>query len=269
MLSHRDIRKIRVDAIDFGRRRQTPSETEIDQMVKSIEQEGLLAPIAVQRTGENSYRLLCGATRLSAARRLGWLEVPATVLEGTEVDAASAEIVENLTRRHLDTDQRDELTRAYVALRSTQQQNGLNGSWKELNDNVSHNSFQKPNTHPKVRVEGSKRGRPPTPASQSKKEAASLTGQSLRSVQRATSTKPKGATSVDRDSRRLDNKSRIEHQIREIKRLLSSSVFNDNDRQQLRKQNQPFLNGFIAEFGKLLFTVEAEPEGVGAENDNG
>src|SRR5439155_8822535 len=49
-----------------------------------------------------------------------------------------------------------------------------------------------------------KRGRPPTRDGQSKKEAANLTGQSLRNVQRATTTKAKGASSPGPDERPID-----------------------------------------------------------------
>jgi hypothetical protein len=191
MLSPQDTRAIPVDLIDLGQRRQTPSDAEIDHMVKSIEQDGLLVPIGVQRTGENSYRLVHGATRLSAVKKIGWQEISATILDGTEVDGASAEIVENLTRRHLDKDQRDELTRAYVELRSAQEPSG---SSKELHDNVSHNSSHTPTSHPKTKVEGAKPGRPPTARGQAKKEVANLTGQSVRTAQRAT--KPADAASV-------------------------------------------------------------------------
>jgi len=185
MLNQQETRPISVELIDLGQRRQTPSDIEIDHMAKSIEQDGLLVPIGVQRTGENAYRLVHGATRLSAVKKIGWQEIPATILDGTEVDTASAEIVENLTRRHLDKDQRDELTRAYVELRSAQE---LGSGSKELHDSVSHNSSSAPTSHPKTKVEGAKRGRPPTPGGQAKKDAARLTGRSLRSTQRATTT---------------------------------------------------------------------------------
>lgn len=184
MLKQREMLSIRVDVIDCGHRCQMPSDIEIDQMAKSIEQDGLLMPIGVQQTDENSYRLVHGATRLSAMKKLGRQEVMATILEGTDVDTASAEIVENLTRRHLDKDHREKLAKAYLELRTAQRQDG---SAKELNDDLSHNSSQKPKTHAKAKVEGAKRGRPMTAEGQAKKEIAAKTGQSLRNVQRITS----------------------------------------------------------------------------------
>src|SRR5436190_2150402 len=206
MLIQQETRSIPVHVIDLGNRRQLPSPTEVNQMVSSIKEDGLLAPIGVQRTGENSYHLVHGATRLLAVKELGWLEVPAIIFDGTAEDSASAEIVENLTRRHLDKDQRDELTRAYVALRAEQKQND---PAKEFNDSSSPISCDAPNTHPKTNTEGRKRGRPPTPRGQSKKEVAAATGQSLRNVQRVTSAKPKSGsapskTSADRDTIRLE-----------------------------------------------------------------
>jgi hypothetical protein len=259
MLSQRETRSIPVDVIDFRHRRQMPSDTEINEMVNSIEREGLLLPVGVHSTGENSYRLVHGATRLAAVKKLGWQEIPATILEGTAADTASAEIVENLARRHLDKDQRDELTRAYVE---------LHGSPKELNDNLSRNSSPALNTHPNVKVEGAKRGRPSTPGGQSKKKAAILLGRSLRTIQRATSTKPKGAACADRDARRLKILDQVKRPVADLKDLLSASVLNHGDREQLRKQHQPYLDGFITEFGKLRFTVEPDAEDVGATNDH-
>ena len=196
MLRQRETVSIRLDLIELGHRRQTPSDSEIEHTAKSIEQDGLLVPIGVTCIGDNRYRLVHGATRLSAVKKLGWLEIPATILEGTPGETASAEIVENLTRRHLNKHQCDELTRAYVELRSKERQDGSNGSAEELNDTMSRNSSRTASGHPHRKVAGAKRGRPPTASGQSKKEAAELVGTSVRNVQRATSKKPKQATEL-------------------------------------------------------------------------
>ena len=60
-------------------------------------------------------------------------------------------------------------------------------------------------------------------------------------------------TSADRDTIRLEGRAKIECHMKEIMKLFSSSGFNDSDRQQIRQQNQPCMDGFIAEDGKLRF----------------
>ena len=146
----------------------------------------------------------------------------------------SAEIIENLERRHLNKDELAELTKALVALRTKENQSELQ---KKLNDNLSQNPSQEPKTHAKTKVEGAKRGRPVTAEGQAKKEIAAKTGQSVRNVQRSTSAKVKqasepakrrrGVTSVDSSLREFDRYvSKIIDYVLELKRKLLSSSQN-------------------------------------------
>ena len=187
MIHALETKLIPVSAIEMGLRDRLPTEAEVDQMVSSIEQDGLLTAIGVQTTAD-SYRLLYGATRLLAVQKLDWSELSAVLYEGTEEELASAEIIENLERRHLDKDERAQLTRMLVERRAKAVQSEPR---EELCDKLSCNSSQEPKAHPKTKVEGARRGRPVTAEGNAKKEVAAKTGQSVRNVQRATSTKPK------------------------------------------------------------------------------
>ena len=249
MIHALETKLIPVNNIEVGHRRQHPSEAEVDRMVNSIQQDGLLTAIGVRTSGD-TFSLLYGATRLSAVQKLGWSEVSAVLYEGAEEELASAEIIENLERRHLDKDDLEQLTKEYVELRTNKIQSEPR---KELDDNLSHNSSQGPTTHPKTKVEGAKRGRPVTAEGKAKKEVAAKTGQSLRKVQRITSEKPKTPTPkknpADRDTARLSRMDQIERKICEIRELLSAC--DRDDRNMIRKNNQPYLDGWFDDRGRL------------------
>ena len=249
MIHQIETRLISVSAIEMGHRRRQPSEAEVDQMANSIQQGGLLTAIGVRNTGD-TLSLLYGATRLSAVQKLGWSEVQAVIYEGTTQELASAEIVENLERRHLHKDDLEQLTKEYVELRTKKfQSEPLEG----LDDNLSHNSSQGPTTHAKTKVEGAKRGRPVTAKGKAKKEVAAKTGQSLRKVQRITSEKPKTPTPkknpAGRDTARLSRMDDIGQRVCEISELLSAC--DRDDRNMIRKNNQPYLDGWFDDRGKL------------------
>jgi hypothetical protein len=249
MIRQIDTRSIPVSAIEMGLRDRLPSEAEVDQMVSSIEQDGLLTAIGVQTTADG-YRLLYGATRLLAVQKLDRSEVSAVLYEGTEEELASAEIVENLERRHLDKDERAQLTKMLVERRARAVPSEPR---EELCDKLSCNSSQEPKAHPKTKVEGTTRGRPVTAEGKAKKEVAAKTGQSVRNVQRVTSKKPKASTQkknpADRDTARLSRKDQIERKVREISELLSAC--DRDDRNMIRKNNQPYLEGWFDDRGAL------------------
>ncbi len=246
------IKSIPVADIEIGTRRRQPSEEEIELRAKSINEYGLLEPIGV-RTNGDKFCLVYGATRLMAVKKLGWGEINAAIFEGAMEEFASMEITENLERRHLNKCQRDELTIALVELRISEAQNDPRN---KLNDKVSSNSSQQPASHPKNKVEGSKRGRPITPEGKAKREAAEKTGQSLRTVQRATSEKPAGGrgpknkTSANRDIADLGHMDQIAHYVLEIGKHLAAC--DRNVCEMIRKNHKSYLEGWFGSDGKLL-----------------
>jgi ParB/RepB/Spo0J family partition protein len=248
---------IPLDSIEIGDRYQQPSEAEIKQISESIKQDGLLTPIGVYASN-GKFRLLYGATRLLACKALRWTVIRAVLIEGSPEELASAELIENLKRRHLDKDQRDDLTKELVRLRTRDNQKERQ---KELNDGPSPNSSLGRKTHPKRKVGGS-RGRPATAEGKAKKDVAAQTGQSLRSVQRASSDKkpaPK-RTSSSRDVARMDRHGRIGKLLKQIGETLSDC--SSQDLHMIRKAYKPYLEGWFGHDGKLLVEPPKSPTGT-------
>lgn len=81
--------------------RQRLDESEIEELARSIANQGLLAPVVVRPCGEGRYELVAGERRLRACQRLGWTEIPALVRSLGEKEAAEAALVENLQRADL------------------------------------------------------------------------------------------------------------------------------------------------------------------------
>lgn len=74
----------------------------VSELAESIDARGLLHPVVVQPDGSGGYALIAGWHRLEAIRSLGHADIDATVLEGTDADAAQlSEIDENLIRGEL------------------------------------------------------------------------------------------------------------------------------------------------------------------------
>ncbi|MFM0184092.1 plasmid partitioning protein RepB C-terminal domain-containing protein [Paraburkholderia aspalathi] len=89
------------------------------EIVESIGAVGLKRPITVSRRGDvngvETFDLVCGQGRLEAVRMLGYAEIPAYVVEGSEQDCMVMSLVENVARRNHSA---PELLREIDALRS-------------------------------------------------------------------------------------------------------------------------------------------------------
>jgi hypothetical protein len=77
---------------------------DLSDLMESITRIGLLNPITVT----TDHRLVAGASRLAACKRLGWVEIPAHVVTLDDIEAELAEIDENLIRNELTVLQRGE-----------------------------------------------------------------------------------------------------------------------------------------------------------------
>jgi ParB family chromosome partitioning protein len=76
-------------------------DADLAELADSIREHGLVQPIVVRSRGDR-YQLIAGQRRLAAAKRLGWQQVPARVLDVEDRQMAEIAIVENLQRRDLD-----------------------------------------------------------------------------------------------------------------------------------------------------------------------
>lgn len=76
---------------------------EMEELVSSIDEHGILQPLVVRRITNEKYELIAGERRLRAAKQLGWERVPCVIkveVAGTEKSLVYA-LIENLQREDL------------------------------------------------------------------------------------------------------------------------------------------------------------------------
>jgi ParB family chromosome partitioning protein len=81
--------------------RQVFEEEAMAELVHSISEVGLLQPVVVRPTGEESYELVMGERRWRAARQAGLETIPAIVRQTEDVDMLRDALLENLHRSQL------------------------------------------------------------------------------------------------------------------------------------------------------------------------
>lgn len=74
----------------------------LDELKKSILENGLIQPITVRRNGGNSYELISGERRLRACREIGFKEIPAYIIFAeTKEQMIALALIENIQRENL------------------------------------------------------------------------------------------------------------------------------------------------------------------------
>lgn len=103
-----------ISAIWFDRdTRQRTSLGDLNDLMISISQVGLINPVVVTRDGQ----LIAGERRLTACKELGWTSIPITYLEDlTPVQLEQVELDENIKRLDLDWRDRVRAVERYVQL---------------------------------------------------------------------------------------------------------------------------------------------------------
>lgn len=91
---------IRLGDVRVGDRLRKVDGDWIDAIAVSMEKIGQQQPILVARQGEH-FKLVAGAHRLAAAKKLKWEKISALVVDGTSLELRLHEIDENLLRREL------------------------------------------------------------------------------------------------------------------------------------------------------------------------
>ncbi|MGB9761219.1 MAG: ParB/RepB/Spo0J family partition protein [Caldimicrobium thiodismutans] len=71
------------------------------ELLKSIEEKGVLQPIIVRKISEGLYECIAGERRLRAAKKLGLKTIPAIVKDLSDEEALLVSIMENLQRKDL------------------------------------------------------------------------------------------------------------------------------------------------------------------------
>jgi ParB family chromosome partitioning protein len=77
-------------------------EEALNELVQSVEEHGIIQPITVRRTVDNSYQLITGERRLRAAQKAGLKRIPAYVREAGDDRMLELALVENIQREDLD-----------------------------------------------------------------------------------------------------------------------------------------------------------------------
>jgi ParB family chromosome partitioning protein len=70
----------------------------LDDLARSIEEQGLLNPVQVRRVGSDRFELISGQRRFLACRKLGMDAVPASVVDLTDHQAVAVSLIENVQR---------------------------------------------------------------------------------------------------------------------------------------------------------------------------
>jgi ParB-like chromosome segregation protein Spo0J len=111
--------------IHVGDRHRTANAEKVAAIAASMKEIGLQTPISVRimddvvidgDATDGVPVLIAGATRLAAAKSLGWKEIECAVLEASDIEAELWELAENLHRVDLTKDERDRHIRRYAAL---------------------------------------------------------------------------------------------------------------------------------------------------------
>jgi len=94
--------KCPVEAIEANpyQPRQDISESDLEGMVNSVREKGIVTPLLVSRT-ETGYQLIAGERRWRAAQKAGLERVPVVVREVTPYESLELALVENIHRKDL------------------------------------------------------------------------------------------------------------------------------------------------------------------------
>jgi ParB family chromosome partitioning protein len=83
--------------------RRAFGEGDIEELMQSLEQHGMLQPMVVMEKDDGTYQIIAGERRWRAAKQLGWAEVPCVVRSGVTGDKNRLELAltENVQRENL------------------------------------------------------------------------------------------------------------------------------------------------------------------------
>ncbi len=96
--------------------RRTFSNTELDELVASLRERGIIQPIVVRpvRGTHDAYEIVAGERRWRAAQRAGLHEVPVVIIDATDDEALQLAIIENVQRANLNPLEEAEGYRALI-----------------------------------------------------------------------------------------------------------------------------------------------------------
>lgn len=102
-VAERGVKEIPIDSIvpnpHQPRRHFSPSD--LEDLLASIKEHGILQPLVVTSKGDGKYELIAGERRLRASKMLGLKEVPVVVRTANEQQKLELAIIENIQRQAL------------------------------------------------------------------------------------------------------------------------------------------------------------------------
>lgn len=81
--------------------RTTFDEEALDELAASIRELGIIQPLSLRKTGENSYQIIAGERRYRAAMRVGLTSVPAYIRTANDSELTEMALIENIQREDL------------------------------------------------------------------------------------------------------------------------------------------------------------------------
>jgi ParB family transcriptional regulator, chromosome partitioning protein len=91
------------------------SRHEIDDLSKSIQQNGLLNAIVVRIKNETTYEIVAGNRRYNACKKLRWRKIPCHIVELDDKTSFELSLVENIQRKTLDPIEEAQAFKRYVS----------------------------------------------------------------------------------------------------------------------------------------------------------
>lgn len=128
LISHVKISEVEVNP--FQPRTEFDKEALLE-LSESIKLQGLIQPITVRKTGNNSYQLISGERRLRASKLAGLTDIPAYVRTANDQQMLEMALIENI--------QRENLNSIEVALSFQRMLDECNLKQEELGERVSKN----------------------------------------------------------------------------------------------------------------------------------
>lgn len=81
--------------------RTTFDEEALDELASSIRELGIIQPLSLRKTGENTYQIIAGERRYRAALRAGLTSVPAYIRTANDSELTEMALIENIQREDL------------------------------------------------------------------------------------------------------------------------------------------------------------------------
>ncbi|MFA6945221.1 MAG: ParB/RepB/Spo0J family partition protein [Pedobacter sp.] len=103
----------------------------LHELAESIRLQGLIQPITIRQSGQNSYQLISGERRLRASKLAGLTEIPAYVRTANDQQMLEMALIENI--------QRENLNAIEVALSFQRMIDECNMKQEQLGERVSKN----------------------------------------------------------------------------------------------------------------------------------